>query len=478
MRVLFVFHHLYMEPLGIMYLSSVLKQAGHETELAVIKEQDVVGAAQRFRPDVVAYSLHSGVQQFHLALNTRLKKEMSFFAAFGGPHPTFFPEMIRDENVDGLCLGEGEDALLDLVLRLERGQPLDNLQSWWLRSNGGIQRNPVAPLIEDLNTLPFPDRALMRSKEHLLRYEGQRSVMTARGCPYNCSYCFNHAYAELYHGETKRVRRRSVDNVIEELIELKLDHNLRFVYFADDTFNMGHEWLAEFAQKYPKKVGVPFLCNIRANLVTLEQMRLIADAGAHSVCMGIETGDEHLRNVVLKRGMRDEQIHQAAQITHDLGLRLFTTNMLGIPTGSIEHDLETVRMNQRIKPHATMVALLQPYPRTKIRDFAESRGLLQGTAEDIPSSFNWVTLIKMDTRERRQVKNLRHLFVFFVQAPWLMPAARFLVSLPLTRLYEVLGMVFNGYLVNTHIFKQATSFKSFWRSIRFRFKETWPFHIK
>jgi len=476
MRVLFVVYDLYMEPLGVMYLSSVLKQAGHETELAVINEEDVIAVARRFQPDVVAYSLHTGVQQYHLRLNTRLKQEMDFFAAFGGPHPTFFPEMIQERGVDGLCRGEGESALLSLVHRLESGQSPSDLQNWWIWHNNHIWRNPLAPLVADLDTVPFPDRELIRSKEYLIKHPGQRTVMTARGCPYRCTYCFNHAYVKMYGSEAKRVRRRSVDNVIEELMQLKLDYGLRFVYFADDTFNLMPDWLAEFAEKYPKKVGVPFLCNVRANLVTEERMRFIADAGAYSVCMGIETGDEHLRNVVLKRGMTDEQIYRAARIIHDLGLKLYTTNMLGIPTGTLEHDFATVRMNQAIKPHATMVALLQPYPRTEIREFAQSLGLLEGSVEDIPSSFNWVTVVKMNPKERRQVKNLRHLFVLLVQASWLMPLARLLVKLPLTRIYQIFGMIFNEYLVSTRIFKPVPSIKFYRRLVKSRLKEFLPFY--
>jgi len=477
MRVLFVTYDIYMEPLGILYLSSVLKQAGHETALAVISEEDVLATARSFRPDVVAYSLHTGVQQYHLAVNNRLKQERSFFAAFGGPHPTFFPEMIEEQGVDGVCLGEGEAALLNLVQRLENGQPLSDLKNWWLRHNGQIQRNPLAPLIADLDTIPFPDRELMRSKEYLLKYPGQRSIMTARGCPYRCTYCFNHAYVELYGGEGRRVRRRSVDNVIEEALQLKLDYGLQFVYFADDTFNLMTDWLAEFADKYPTKVGIPFLCNIRANVVTEERMRLIARAGAYSVCMGIETGNERLRNTVLKRGMTDEQIYRAARIVHDLGLKLYTTNILGNPGSSLEDDWQTVRLNQAVRPHATSVTLLQPYPRTEIREYAASLGLIKGTVEDIPSSYARSTVIKMEPKQRRQVENLHHLFGLLVQAPWLMPVARFLIRLPLTHLYLLFYMIFNEYLTRSRIFKPAPSFKFYWRTVKSRLKGRWPFHM-
>lgn len=477
MKILFVTYDIYMEPLGILYLSGVLKQAGHETALAVISAEDVLTTARSFRPDVVAYSLHTGVQHSHLAVNARLKREMDFFAAFGGPHPTFFPEMIEEQGVDGVCLGEGEHALLNLVQRLESGQSALDLPNWWIRQDGQIQRNPLAPLITDLDTIPFPDRELMRSKEHLLKYPGQRSIMTARGCPYRCTYCFNHAYVKLYGGSGKQVRRRSVDNVVEEARQLKLDYGAQFIYFADDTFNLMTDWLAEFAAKYPQKVGLPFLCNIRANLVDEERMRFIAQAGAYSVCMGIETGNEKLRNTVLKRGITDEQIHRAAQIIHSLGLRLYTTNILGNPGSSLEDDYQTVRLNQAIRPHATSVTLLQPYPRTEIRDYAASLGLLESSVEDIPWSYARSTVFKLSPHQRRQVENLHHLFGLLVQIPWLTSLSQFLIKLPLTHFYLFLYMVFNEYLTRARIFKPAPSLKFYWRTIRSRLMGRWSFHM-
>lgn len=477
MRILFITYDVYMEPLGILYLSSVLKQAGYDTELAVLNEEDVMAVARRFQPDVVAHSLHTGVQAFHLALNSRLKQEMDFFAAFGGPHPTFFPEIVEEKDVDGVCLGEGEGALLHLVTRLGQGQSPTDVENWWIRQNGQVKHNGLAPLIMDLDTVPFPDRDLLRCKEHLLKYPGQRTIMTARGCPYKCTYCFNHAYVKLYDGEGKRVRRRSVDNVIEEARQLKLDYGAEFFYFADDTFNLMRDWLAEFAAKYPQKVDVPFLCNIRANVVNEERMRLIAQAGAYSVCMGIETGNEELRNTVLKRGMKDVHIYRAADIVHDLGLKLYTTNMLGNPSSSLEDDLETLHLNQAIKPHATSVTLLQPYPRTEIREYAESLGLLEGTVEDLPSSYARVSVIKMEPAQRRQVENLHHLFGLLVQVPWLTAPTRFLIKLPLTRFYLLFYMVFNEYLTRARIFKPAPSWGFYWRTIKSRLRGRWPFHM-
>ena len=121
MRVLFVTQQIDYEPQGIMHLSSALKAAGHQVALAVAAHEDPVAVTREFRPGIVGYSVITGSQRYYLQLNRRLKQEVDVFSAFGGPHPTFFPEMIEEEGVDGICIGEGEKAIVDLADALEDG---------------------------------------------------------------------------------------------------------------------------------------------------------------------------------------------------------------------------------------------------------------------------------------------------------------------------------------------------------------------
>ena len=118
MRVLFVIQQIDYEPHGIMHLSSALKAAGHEVALAVDALEDPVQVAKEFQPGIIGYSVITGSHRYYYQLNLRLKEEVDFFSAFGGPHPTFFPEMIEEEGIDGICIGEGEEAIV-------------NLAKWW-----------------------------------------------------------------------------------------------------------------------------------------------------------------------------------------------------------------------------------------------------------------------------------------------------------------------------------------------------------
>ena len=116
------------------------------------------------------------------------------FSVFGGPHPTFFPEMIEKEGVDAVCIGEGEYAMLELMNRLEQGKPADDIQNFWIKSNGTTKKNMVRPLIEDLDELPFLDRELMYEGDKDLKLSRNKGFFAGRGCPYRCTYCFNHTH--------------------------------------------------------------------------------------------------------------------------------------------------------------------------------------------------------------------------------------------------------------------------------------------
>jgi anaerobic magnesium-protoporphyrin IX monomethyl ester cyclase len=138
-RVLFVAQQIDYEPQGIMHLSSALKAAGHEVELAVGAHQDPVAVAGEFQPDVAAYSVITGSQRYYLDLNQRLKARVpGVFSVFGGPHPTFFPEMVEADGVDGICRGEGEGAMVELVDALADGGPTAvlELDNWSFHRNG------------------------------------------------------------------------------------------------------------------------------------------------------------------------------------------------------------------------------------------------------------------------------------------------------------------------------------------------------
>lgn len=456
LKILFLLKQVDYEPIGLMQLSAELKQAGHEVRLAVESAEDVVEVARTWQPGILAYSLWTGGQKHYLALNRRLRAEVDAFSVFGGPLAMFFPEVIGDDLlIDGVCVGEGESALLDLANALEAGQAPYDLANWHFRrrdgaGDGEIARNDVRPAILDMDALPMPDRALIYDRDPVLRASPIKHFITGRGCPYDCSYCFNHAWAEIYH-DGRRVRRRSVDLVLEEIEFVRERWPLGFVVFLDDTFTLQKPWLAEFAEKYPQRIGLPFFCNVRANLVTPLLARQLAAMGCATVGMGVETADDRLRNEILKRNMSREQIVGACATLRDAGLNVLTTNMIGLPGGSLEADLETLRLNAACRPAFANAFLFQPYPRTELGEFTAREGLLEGDFNDIDSSAWSKSVLKFPVAEKRQIENLQKLFAITVEFPALLPLTRRLLKLPSNPLFWLIHKLWKGYTVQRRI---------------------------
>jgi anaerobic magnesium-protoporphyrin IX monomethyl ester cyclase len=265
MRFLLIEKQIDYAPLGLLYLSSTLRRAGHEVRLAVAAAEDPVAVARQWEPDVVGYSVYTGSQAYYRDLNLQIKAALpGVVSVFGGPHPTYFPEFVEEPGVDAVCLGEGEGAILDLAAALEQGGPLANIDNWWFKSDGEVERNPLRPLEDDLDRLPFPDRELLFDRDSLTRQSGIKHFITSRGCPYDCTYCFNHALGELYRGKGRRLRQASVGRVIEEVRGVRARYPMQFVVFLDDLFIVHVEWLRELAERFPAEVGLPFFCNVRA----------------------------------------------------------------------------------------------------------------------------------------------------------------------------------------------------------------------
>jgi radical SAM superfamily enzyme YgiQ (UPF0313 family) len=461
MHLLFIVKEVDNEPQGILLISSVLKEADHRVSLVVASEEDPLEAALRLRPDVVAYTVYTGPHTWYLELNQRIRAQLpGVFSIFGGPHPTFFPEMIESEGVDGLCLGEGEYATLDLMNALERNGsgvhlPDPSIPNWWFRVNGEVVRNPLRPLLTgaELDALPFADRELLYAAHKQSDHTKIKPFITGRGCPYDCAFCFNKAYSDLYGGTGRRFRRRSTDDVIRELKDVVSRHDVRFVLFMDDTFILQDDWLQEFMARYKAEVGLPFWCQVRANLVTDENMALFKDAGCVSVSFGLESGNDRLRNAVLKRRMSREEILGAAAAIRRHGIIFSTNNMLGLPTGTLENDFETLELNAQCRPAYANVLLFQPYPKTELGEWAYEQGWMMGSFDDLSGSVSDNTVIKFGSEaEKRQIENLQKLGPIGVEVPALLPAIRRLIRLPPNRFFWLVYKVWKGWAIKNRMF--------------------------
>ena len=310
-------------------------------------------------------------------LRHELREHPRLITIVGGPHPTYYPQMIEEVGIDVICRGEGEVAFAEFITRLDAGAAFDDIPNLWVKgADGRVRRNPQQPEVTDLDLLPFPDRALCG--RHYRR--NVRWVICTRGCPFDCSYCFNHAYRKLYAGTpSKTVRYRSIPNLMAELKELlTLRPEPELVSFVDDTLNLNARWLEKFLAAYKAEIGKPFVCIARVDLMTTELARALAEAGCTGVSIGIEAGNETVRRRVLRRKMSDESIRSGCSSIRAAGMRLRTFSILGIPPGDLDTEWETLELNIACRPHLASATLLTPFPMTELGDWAYARGYWSG----------------------------------------------------------------------------------------------------
>jgi radical SAM superfamily enzyme YgiQ (UPF0313 family) len=345
--------------------------------------------------------------------------------------------------------------MVELVEALERGGngAVLDVENWsFHRRNGqGAVVNPVRPYTQDLDSLPFPDRALVYERDPVAGRSKIKHFLTGRGCPYNCTYCFNHALSEIYRGKGKRFRQRSVEHVIEEIRWVREHYPLEFVVFVDDTFVLSMEWLTEFAAEYPRGIGLPFFCNTRANLVTEDQVRLLKEAGCHSVSMGVETGNDRLRNDLLKRRMSRAQILEAAHLIRQGGLHFTTTNMIGLPTSTLQDDFETLELNIQAKPSYAHVFIFQPYPRTELGEFTREHGWMVGTFDDIGEVAWDHSVLDFDQEHKRGLAILQRFFAIAVEWPRVAPFVKRMTKLPDNPLFWLLHKLWKGWAIKNRV---------------------------
>jgi anaerobic magnesium-protoporphyrin IX monomethyl ester cyclase len=374
MKVTFVYPDLSLKSQGKFYhgpafLSAVLKQADHRTSLIhitkPITDEKFLSLISQEKPDLIAFSTTTNMFKAARRYAKLAKNNTEVPIIFGGIHPTIVPEeVISCPEIDMVCVGEGEYALLELCNKMSESKEICSIHNIWVKEDGKIHRNPLRPVIQDLDELPFPDRNIY-DYASLEDAKLNRAVfMASRGCPYNCSYCCNHKLKEINSGQY--VRFRSVDNIIQEIQLVTREHPVKSVTFHDDILTLKKEWLREFSQEYRQKINLPFICNSRANLLDREIVSLLKSAGCHGINMGIESGNDYIRQKVLNRNITKQQIVRAFGLCKEYNIPVASYNMVGLPFEDLEKIIDTIKLNAQIRPGSMQVSIFFPYPGTKI----------------------------------------------------------------------------------------------------------------
>lgn len=373
MKVLFAIHQLsFADHIAIAYLSAIAKQLGHSTYFCVFENCDFAEKVARIGPDVVAYS--ANIMGFEQAVenNKRAKQRHNFISIMGGPQVTFEPETFEQSGMDVYCLGEGEGAFRDFLIQVENGESYDDVPNLITREN----KNPVRPLIRNLDELPPADRDLVLSNS-FLKDVPKKTFYATRGCPFKCAYCCNNYYHQLYRGKGPIVRRFSVERVIQEIESVKGMYRMDFVKFGDDLFAMKADaWLEEFAEKYSTRVGIPFNCYLRLDIVDDELLGLLRKAGCFSVHLSLDSTSKNVREKVLRRQMREVNVVENLRRIKKHGINTWVNYMLAVPESSLQDDLDTIEVSKKGKvtyPHYTTAV---PMKGTELYDYCARKNFL------------------------------------------------------------------------------------------------------
>ncbi len=396
---------------GIGYLSSVLKQAGHETALIYLQQEptrdEFIAQVQTIAPHVVAFSSTTHQHPFAEKCASWIKEGLpGIITLVGGTHATLVPDQVLSNPAfDLVCVGEGEQPLLELVTALSEGRDYSAIPNIWLRHNGERRQNTMRPLLANLDDLPFPDRELFRFEDILARNDGWVDMMVGRGCPYQCSYCCNPALRERYRGLGKYVRFRSVENVLAEIRAIAARYAVRTLNFQDDVFTLDRNWTIRFCREYASEFSFPFWINTRAERINDEEVvQALAAAGCCGVRIGLESGNESLRAEILKRHMTNDEIRNAFALARKHHLQVYTCNMLGIPGETREMIAETVNLNRALEPEDLQFSVFYPYPMTELYDVSVKHGLFV-PGQSLPTYYGPQSVLQLPTLTASELRS-------------------------------------------------------------------------
>lgn len=335
-----------IENTGIRYLSAHLKRAGFAVSTIFFREwrnndnhpptpgetELLISLLEEIKPDLIGLSFISSFLCVARDITKSIKKKTHIPVLWGGIHATTAPEECL-EYADYVCIGEGEGPLLDLAKSLAAGENGGNIENIWTKTPQGINRTSCRMLIEDMDSLPYPDYSnenkYLIDSNRIIKGEqalqgAEYRIYTSRGCPYHCSYCYNSILRRVYKGKGRYYRHRSPEHVIGELeMAKKMMPGLRRIKFDDDTaFAFGKDWVEKFSVLYREKIGIPFECLIHPQLIREDFLLKLKEAGLIKVQIGIESASDSEMSEVFKRAPGNKKILQFAEMNKKLKLEV------------------------------------------------------------------------------------------------------------------------------------------------------------
>ncbi|MDD5194124.1 MAG: radical SAM protein [Candidatus Omnitrophica bacterium] len=338
--------------------------------------EEILKIVDEFKPTIIGITIPTAKYAIAIKIANQLKNEFpSIFIIAGGPHPSILPrETIKERSIDIVVKGEGEVTFLELVNAIENNDKFENITGIAYKYNSVVYENEDREYIQDLDSLPPPAWDLTyRASSH--QPDSFGTIFSSRGCPYRCIFCASH---KIW---SRKTRYMSPERVVKELKYTAGKFKTKYFRFVDDTFILDKNRVIEICAKIKdSQMNINWMCDIRANLVTFELLKIMKDAGCVRVNIGVESGNPEILKYI-KKDITIEQARKAFNIVKRLKMESLAYFMLGFPNETIKQMKDTVKLMRRLRSDSSCFCIATPYPGTELYDFALQNGILPVTQD-------------------------------------------------------------------------------------------------
>ena len=400
--------------------------AGHNiVEEDIDLEKSFVKKLQEFSPDMIALTIFSNEYGLGVTLLQIAKKYNSnIITLTGGVHCIADPQgVIKNDCVDFVCRGEGEDLFKKLLKKINQNEKnYTDIPGLWWKEAGEVKNNSIGHYtnMEDLpfmNYDDFDDRLFIRAMNG--KVYRSADVSLTRGCFEKCSYCLFDKMYEISEGG-RNIRKPSVKRSIEELQYLIKRHNLNFIRFQDSTFlSVSDKFLKEYAKEYIDKIGLPFVIDSTPQNVTYDKIKCLKEMNCLSISVGLETGNEKMRLTQLNKKATNEKIIHAFHTINSFNIRTVSFILLGFPFETRENIFETIDLIRKCEVAAPNVGFVYPFKGTKLRDNSIKSGAFDPSIEvmGVPQYSRDRPVIKNKNITGDEYAGLYRTFMFYCKFP-------------------------------------------------------------
>jgi anaerobic magnesium-protoporphyrin IX monomethyl ester cyclase len=388
-------------PLGLAYVAAALRQDGHRVKVADLNVEPVDYDTLPYSDfDVVGISVDTMRYPVALKIAEAAKRNEKTVVA-GGQHVTFFDsEALSTGLFDFIVRGEGEETTVDLVRRMEGGNSFEQVKGISFVSEGEIIRTQDRPLIQNLDSLPFPARDLLPLGRYTTTLGGRAmaAALTSRGCPFSCDFC---ACSQFFG---RSWRTRSLQNVMEELQLLRGEYGYRAVAFFDDNFTLKPARMVEFCEEVLRRQWDMYwwaFSRVDSVVKNEEVVKLMARAGLRQVFVGFESGSQEVLDQFGK-DLDVDKAFKAVEILKKYKISVWASFIIGALNETKKMIKQTIKFANKLNPDFIQFGILTPYPGTALYEKVKNRLL----------TTNWRKfwggdpVIKLDKLSSKELKKL------------------------------------------------------------------------